>query len=92
MSTENKKPVAEAREGTVRIAIWENDGQKGKYWKAGEPELSYKDAEGKWHNDGRSYSEFDLVNLMIAAAKAKSKIAELRKAAGKAAAGEDDEV
>lgn len=49
------------------------------FYAAGKPQLSYKDSEGTWHNDGSSYSENDVVNLIIAASRAKSKIRELGK-------------
>ena len=74
-----KPPVTEVREGTVKLAIWERRSEKGTFYTAGQPQLSYQ-KDGQWH-EGGSYSEFDLVDLMVAAAKAKSEIRKLRKAA-----------
>ena len=67
--TKASPPKAEVREGGVKIAIWERQGEKGAFYTAGKPELSYNDGE-KWRNDVGSYSEFDVVDLMVAAAKA----------------------
>ena len=77
--TKGTPPVAEVREGSVRIAIWERQGSKGTFYTAGAPDLSYKTNEGSWAK-GSSYTENDLVDLMVATAKAKSKLRELRRA------------
>ena len=81
-------PIAKIREGNVQIGIWERQGPKGVFYTAGKPQLSYKDEEGKWHNDAGSYGEFDVTDLVIAAAKAKSKLRKLRLAAKAADADE----
>lgn len=93
MATETAKkgPAAEIREGNVRIAIWERDGAKGKYFTHGKPELSYRDDDGKWHNDVGSYSEFDSVDLIVAASRAKSEMKKLRRAAKKSAGETEDD-
>lgn len=88
-TSENKKPAAEVREGSVRIAIWERSGSKGKFFTAGKPELSYKDENDKWVNDAGSYGEFDVVDLMVAAAKAKSELRRLNRDAKKEASEAD---
>jgi len=85
-----KPPVAEVREGSVKIAVWERQSDKGPFFTTGKPQLSYKDSDGNWHNDAGSYSEFDLVDLIVAAAKAKAKIRELRIAAKTATPGDDE--
>lgn len=81
MSETKKPPVAEIREGSVRIAVWERQGSKGIFYTAGKPELSYKDTEGKWHNDAGSYDSFNLIDLATAALRARSKIRELTRTA-----------
>jgi hypothetical protein len=53
---------------------------KGVFFTAGRPELSYKDSEGKWHNDTGSYSRRDLLNLAKAALLADSAIIKLNHA------------
>jgi hypothetical protein len=94
MSAETKKaspPLAEVREGNVKIAVWERQGPKGVFYTAGKPQLSYKDDQGNWHNDAGSYGEYDITDLMVAAAKAKSKMRELRRAAKATQPDEADE-
>lgn len=81
MSEAKKGPAAEIREGFVKIAIWERQGSKGVFFTAGKPELSYKDGEGKWHNDAGSYDGFNLIDLAAAALRTRSKIRELVRAA-----------
>ena len=67
------KPVQHIQVGGVRIPIWENLGEDGNYYKAGNPELSYKGSDGGWHQ-AKSYGPRDLVNLIKAAALAHSEI------------------
>lgn len=81
MTDTKKRPAAEIREGSVRIAIWERQGPKGTFHTAGKPEVSWRDAEGKWHNDAGSYDAFNLIDLATAALQARSKIRELSRAA-----------
>jgi hypothetical protein len=77
MSTEPKnKPVTNIQVGGVQIPIWENEGKDGLYYKAGAPELRYRDAAGEWHT-GKSYGPRDLVNLAKAAMLAHSEIGRL---------------
>jgi hypothetical protein len=89
-NTEKNKPVAEIRAGNVKIAIWKHQGEDGPYFTAGKPQLSYRDNQGKWHNDTASYGSFDLVNLATAALQARAKIAELRRAEKPGAADEEE--
>ena len=67
------KPVQHIQVGGVRLPIWENQGEDGPYFKAGQPELSYKGADGAWHQ-AKSYGPRDLVKLIKAAALAHSEI------------------
>jgi hypothetical protein len=85
MSAETKKapPVQEIREGKVKIAIWRRQSEKGVFYVAGIPEVSYE-KDGKWH-DGNSFDDFDLECLSLAALEAKKAIRKLRKAAKTAA-------
>lgn len=82
-----ERPAAEVREGSVKIAIWQHQNEKGAFFTAGQPQLSYRDDDGNWH-ESHSYSEFDMVDLIVAAAKAKSEIRKLRRAANPKAANE----
>lgn len=77
MSAESKtKPVTNVQVGGVQIPIWKNDGADRVYYKAGAPELRYRDAAGEWHT-GKSYGPRDLVNLAKAALLAHSEIGRL---------------
>ena len=68
------KPALRIQVGGVRIPIWLNEGEDGEpYYKAGQPELSYRGSDGNWHT-GKSYGAFDLINLIKAAALAHSEI------------------
>lgn len=74
-----ERPIAEVREGSVKLAIWQRQGREGAFFVAGQPQLSYKDNDGQWL-ESNSFSEFDLVDLLVAVAKAKSEIRKLRRA------------
>ena len=67
------RPALSVRAGTVRIPIWKNEGEDGPYYKAGQPELSYKGSDGRWY-PGKSYGPRDLVNLIKAAALAHTEL------------------
>ena len=82
MSATNPTPQAEAKTrpalriqvGGVRIPIWKNTQEDGSaYYKAGQPELSYKGADGRWFVS-QSYGPRELFNLIKAAALAHSEI------------------
>lgn len=88
-SAEKAKPELHVRVGGVRIPVWRNETEDGPYFKAGEPELSYKGSDDQWH-EGRSYSARDLVNLMKAAALAHTEILRLNRENKPAAEPEDD--
>ncbi len=81
------KPVLNVQVGGVRIPIWKNEGDDGSYFKAGQPELSYKGKDG-WHT-AKSYGPRDLVNLIKAAALAHSEILQ-RSRAEKTGSAEED--
>ena len=86
MSTKTKRtktdaktpPLANVQVGGVRIPIWKNEGKDGTYFKAGEPQLSYK-SDGTW-KESTSYGARDLVNLIKAAALAHSELSKLNHA------------
>jgi hypothetical protein len=67
------KPALHIQVGGIRIPIWQNEGKDGPYFKAGQPEVSYKDGKGRWQT-GNGYGHRDLVNLIKAASLAHSEI------------------
>lgn len=73
------KPALHVQVGGIRIPIWSNQGEDGTYYKAGQPELSYRSRDGKWHA-GKSYGSRDLINLMKAAAIAHSEVSRRNRA------------
>jgi hypothetical protein len=78
MSAETKnKPVAKVQVGGVQIPIWKHESEKGPYYKAGIPTLSYRDDGGTWKL-AKSYGDRELIHLTKAALMAHSKIVELR--------------
>lgn len=85
----SNKPVLHVRVGGVRIPIWRNDGEDGPYFKAGEPELSYR-GKDEQYRVSKSYGPRDLVNLIKAAALAHSEILRLNREAGQETAAEDE--
>jgi hypothetical protein len=88
MTTETKKqPAAKIKVGSVQAAIWKNSSEKGDFYNA-TFDLSYRDANGQWHNNARSYGPRELLHLAKAALLADSEIGRL-KAADRKAAGED---
>ena len=46
------KPVAEVRDGNLKIAIFRNEGKEegDRPWYSGKLTRSYRDASGDWHN------------------------------------------
>lgn len=84
-----ERPIAEVREGGVKIAVWQRNGSDGPFFVAGQPKLSYT-KDGQWQ-ESNSYSEFDLVDLIVAASKAKSEMRKLRRAAQPQTAEDDDQ-
>ena len=77
MSADTKsKPVTNIQVGGIQIPIWKNEGADGAFYKAGAPELRYRDAAGEWHT-GKSYGSRDLINLAKAAMLAHSEIGRL---------------
>ncbi len=79
MSTETKnQPVAKVQVGGVQIPIWKHESEKGPYYKAGSPTLSYRDDGGNWKL-AKSYGDRELIHLTKAALMAHSKIVELKR-------------
>lgn len=82
---QNAKPVDEVRFSNVRVAIWENVGEKsGKVFFTASPEVSYTDDAGNWHQK-KSYSIGELLKLEKAASIATIRIQKLNQEAAKAA-------
>ncbi len=77
-SFSKKKPVAEARHGNVKIALWENEGSSGSFYTASAPTISYKDESGQWKESG-SFGRHDLLDLAEASREAATKIRDLTK-------------
>jgi hypothetical protein len=84
------KPAANIQVGGVRIPIWQNESEKGRYFRAGKPELSYKAADETW-KQSESYSDRDLLNLIKAAALAHSEVSKLNRAVRADEAAEETE-
>jgi hypothetical protein len=91
MTTEStNKPVEKIKVGNVQIPIWRNVNERGLYYSAGAPQLSYK-KEGQWHNDGKAYVGRDLLHLAKAALLADSAILKLKLADAKGSGAAEDE-
>lgn len=71
--TEKKKPIHEVKAGSVRAAIWENDGREGVFYTFTLERL-YKATDGWKSTD--SFSHRDAANLSAVAAMASAWIAE----------------
>lgn len=68
------RPALQVQVGGVRIPIWRNASEGGPaQFRAGQPELSYKGTDDKWHQT-KAYSPGDLINLIKAAALAHSEL------------------
>lgn len=73
-SEKANKPALHIRVGNVKIPVWRNEGDDGVfYYKAGQPELSYRGSDGNFHTS-KSYSGRDLINLIKASALAHSEL------------------
>jgi hypothetical protein len=67
------KPIHKVQEGSVKFAIFENDGPKGKFQTAA-LEFQYKDkTSGEWR-ESRNFGVKDLENLEKAAREARSRM------------------
>jgi hypothetical protein len=76
----SNRPVDTARHGNVEIAIWPNEGERGKFYSASAPTIRYKDGE-EW-KDGSSYGRHDLLDLAEAAREAATKLRDLQRSKG----------
>ena len=69
-STQNNRPVAELRDGLLKIAIFQNERQDGNGFRySGKLVRSYQDAEGNWR-ETQSLSSGDYLrgaNLLVQA-------------------------
>lgn len=91
MAENKKKPIHETKSGSIRAAIWENDGREGVFYTYTLERL-YKAADG-WRS-ANTFSHRDAANLSAASSMAAAWIAELvasQAAAGGAAAQPEDE-
>ncbi|MEE9311594.1 MAG: hypothetical protein V3V10_04200 [Planctomycetota bacterium] len=61
MKDERKKPVETLRDGSVKAAVWENEGEKGKFHSV-TFSRSYRDKEGNYADTNR-FSGSDLLKL-----------------------------
>lgn len=61
MNDEHKKPVESLRDGSVKAAIWENEGEKGKFHSVTFTR-TYRDREGNYADTNR-FSGTDLLKL-----------------------------
>ena len=69
MATPNSKPATAFRSGNVNAAIWENTGEKGRFFSV-TFSRPYKDAQGNWKT-ASSYGLNDLDALSSLAEMAK---------------------
>ncbi len=84
MATETKNPPAERiRVRSVEIAIWRNTSDKGTFFSAGQPKVSYKDRDGNYQTS-KSLNGFNLVDLAEASLTANRTLIRLRSEAKKA--------
>lgn len=74
----SQQPVDRIKVGTVEIPIWRNEGSGGEFFKAGSPQVSYKDVNGNFQ-DGKNYGVMDLLALSKAADMAAERVMELQK-------------
>ena len=77
----SQQPVDRIKVGTVEIPIWRNEGSGGEFFKAGSPEVSYKDANGNFQ-EGKNYGIMDLLALSKAADIAAERVMDLQKSKG----------
>lgn len=75
MTTSNKKPAAQLRDGNIKAAIWSNENEKGTYYSV-TFSRTYKDENG--YHDATNFSGIELLKLSRLAAKAYDEIAALR--------------
>jgi len=70
---EKKKPIHQEKAGSIRAAIWENDGREGVFYTFTLERL-YKDKEERWASTS-TFSHRDASNISAAAAMASAWIA-----------------
>lgn len=61
MDDKRKKPVETLRDGSIKAAIWENDGEKGKF-NSVTFSRTYRDQNGEYGNSNR-FSGTDILKL-----------------------------
>lgn len=63
-----KQPVQKFREGSVQVAVWQNESRNGDFYSL-TFQRSYTDAEGAWHN-ATSFPLSALYSLAVATVRA----------------------
>ena len=76
-----QRPFDRVKVGNVEIPIWRNEGSNGEFYKAGSPQITYKDADGNTQ-EGKNYGVMDLLALSKAADLAAERVMELSKGKG----------
>lgn len=61
MDDKRKRPVETLRDGSIKAAIWENDGEKGKF-NSVSFSRTYRDQNGEYGNSNR-FSGTDILKL-----------------------------
>lgn len=76
--TTNKRPVDHVRVGAISVAIWQNEGARGRPVYNATADRLYRDREtGEWHTTS-SFGRDDLLLLSKAADAAHTRICELQ--------------
>ena len=63
--TEGNKPVENYRSGAIKVAVWENSGENGKYYTFS-MQRGYKDKDGNWKDTTalRTSDVYDVVRCL----------------------------
>jgi len=78
MTDQEKAPIETLRDGSTKIAIWKNQGDKGAFYSV-EPHRTYPVDEDTW-KDVHSFSGTDVLKLQRLLGLAYMRIEELRAA------------
>jgi len=61
MTKTKNQPLERLTDGSLRVSIWENDGQNGKHYSV-TASRCYRDKQGQW-KESHSYSRAELLQL-----------------------------